>query len=60
MQSNIDQDVKIVVFLMKNFDVILGNFFGLCAMASDLYSSTRKNNKSMLKVQIVSIIFFMR
>ena len=38
--------------------LIVGNFFSLCAMASDSFSSTRKNPKSILWVQTLSQVFY--
>ena len=43
---------------MKNTDIIIGNIFSLCAMASDAFSGTRKKHEQIMAVQIVSQFFY--
>ena len=43
---------------MMGTDIILGNVFSLCAMATDSISGTRKKHSQMMAIQIVSQFFY--
>ena len=43
---------------MNGFDIIAGNAFSLCAMASDSVSGTRKTKRDILALQSLSQVFY--
>ena len=43
---------------MTKAEIIIGNVFSLCAMATDSFSGTRKKHSQIMAVQIVSQFFY--